>query len=434
MSAELAKQAKPADPRAQDRGAEVHAYDFRRPNLISKDRLRALEAMYGRFCQDMESWLTTRVRGAIDLVTVDVDHMSFGEFTAALPSPCASYVFDVAGGGPQVVVDFGREFSFFLIDRLLGSSGEPPVPERGLTVVERLVVRVVADQMAHQLDGVWQDYVDLGLELKRFESVPEILRTANREDPMLVTRVAVRAPNLDGTATICVPFASVESFFLTSGSQRLQTRRGTDRDRDADRAAAEQVLRATGVTLVARTPAATITMRDLASLHPGTVLGTGLPAEPELEVSIEGTHRFVAVPGRAGRSLAVRITRPVAVDTGAPAEPTRSVGTMATVMPQEEDRAEPRERNGAGPGALGSLYDVTLPVSIELGRTRMSVQEVLGLGRGSVVALDRLVGEPVDVIVGDRRFAEAEVVVIGEQFGVRITRIFAAPNGSEAGK
>jgi flagellar motor switch protein FliN/FliY len=74
---------------------------------------------------------------------------------------------------------------------------------------------------------------------------------------------------------------------------------------------------------------------------------------------------------------------------------------------------------------ISMLLDLTLPVAIELGRTSMTVQEILRLGRGSVIQLDRLAGEPIDIYVGDRRFAEGEVVVLGEQFGVRITRILA---------
>ena len=81
---------------------------------------------------------------------------------------------------------------------------------------------------------------------------------------------------------------------------------------------------------------------------------------------------------------------------------------------------------------LTSLYDLALPISIELGRTSMTVQEVLQLGRGSVIELDRLAGEPVDIYVGDRRFAEGEVVVLGENFGVRITRILPTSNSAEA--
>lgn len=95
----------------------------------------------------------------------------------------------------------------------------------------------------------------------------------------------------------------------------------------------------------------------------------------------------------------------------------------------------PAGASAPAPGAAGSLealYDLTLPVSIELGRTRMTVQEVLALGRGSVVQLERLVGEPVDVYVADRHFAAGEVVVMGEQFGVRITRIFKSGVGEEA--
>jgi flagellar motor switch protein FliN/FliY len=79
------------------------------------------------------------------------------------------------------------------------------------------------------------------------------------------------------------------------------------------------------------------------------------------------------------------------------------------------------------PATLSLVYDLSLPVAIELGRTRMSVQEVLALGRGSVIQLERLAGEPIDVFVGDRRFAEGEVVVVGEQFGVRITRVITPP-------
>jgi len=72
---------------------------------------------------------------------------------------------------------------------------------------------------------------------------------------------------------------------------------------------------------------------------------------------------------------------------------------------------------------LAMLMDLTLPLSIELGRTRMTVQDILRLGRGSVVQLERLAGEPIDLYVADRRFAEGEVVVLGEHFGIRITRI-----------
>lgn len=85
-----------------------------------------------------------------------------------------------------------------------------------------------------------------------------------------------------------------------------------------------------------------------------------------------------------------------------------------------------------GEVSIDMLLDLSLPVSVELGRTNMLVQEILRLGRGSVIQLERLAGEPIDIYVGNRRFAEGEVVVLGEQFGIRITRIVSQLSGTEA--
>ena len=79
----------------------------------------------------------------------------------------------------------------------------------------------------------------------------------------------------------------------------------------------------------------------------------------------------------------------------------------------------------AGEVPLSMLLDLSLPVSIELGRTNMTVQEILRLGRGSVIQLDRMAGEPIDIYVGERLFAQGEGVVLGEHFSIRITRIIA---------
>ena len=72
---------------------------------------------------------------------------------------------------------------------------------------------------------------------------------------------------------------------------------------------------------------------------------------------------------------------------------------------------------------LDMLYDLQLMVSIELGRTNMLIRDILRLGRGSVIEFDKLVSEPVDVLVNGKKVAEGEVVVIDKHFGIRITSL-----------
>lgn len=69
------------------------------------------------------------------------------------------------------------------------------------------------------------------------------------------------------------------------------------------------------------------------------------------------------------------------------------------------------------------LMDVSLRVTVELGRTRMKLAQILELQHGSVVELDRLAGDPVDIFVNDRMVAHGEVVVVDDKFGVRITEM-----------
>ena len=82
---------------------------------------------------------------------------------------------------------------------------------------------------------------------------------------------------------------------------------------------------------------------------------------------------------------------------------------------------------GPLPQGMDLLSDVNLQVKIELGRTRMLVEDVLRLSAGSVVELDKLAGDPVDIFVNDRPVARGEVLVLNDNFCVRINEILATP-------
>lgn len=96
----------------------------------------------------------------------------------------------------------------------------------------------------------------------------------------------------------------------------------------------------------------------------------------------------------------------------------------------EMQAAEFQQLDAAPPSApaprdkkLDLLMDITLPVSVELGRANVEIRDILALRRGSVIELDALASEPVDIVVNGRKMAEGEVVVIDKHFAVRITAL-----------
>ena len=94
--------------------------------------------------------------------------------------------------------------------------------------------------------------------------------------------------------------------------------------------------------------------------------------------------------------------------------------------------SEPNLVEVAPAAGFDALLEVSLPVIIEIGRTSITLSEALELRTGSVIQLDRAVGEPVDIHVSDRKIAEGEVVVIGDRFGIRVTRVLGRPAEGDA--
>ncbi|HEC16929.1 MAG TPA: flagellar motor switch protein FliN [Sedimenticola sp.] len=90
----------------------------------------------------------------------------------------------------------------------------------------------------------------------------------------------------------------------------------------------------------------------------------------------------------------------------------------------QELQAEPA---GGDPSELNldSILDVPVTISMEIGRTRINIRNLLQLNQGSVVELDRLAGEPMDVLVNGTLIAQGEVVVVNEKFGIRLTDVIS---------
>lgn len=115
-------------------------------------------------------------------------------------------------------------------------------------------------------------------------------------------------------------------------------------------------------------------------------------------------------------------TDPSPTNSERPRQARTGGGTKAIARPVEFAPLQPASSVSSSTN-LELLLGVTLLVTVELGRARMSIEEVLKLGPGSVVELDKQAGEPVDVLVNDRLVARGEVVVIDDRFGVRITDV-----------
>jgi flagellar motor switch protein FliN/FliY len=181
-------------------------------------------------------------------------------------------------------------------------------------------------------------------------------------------------------------------------------------------------------------------------------LGLALPDGQPVRLVLLLPQTFVDMVGRSSDAPATSRPAPIQMPSrGASAEPIGLDANLDRITPMRpsgmfgaptsEDaevhpvRFAPISESGQRPSerrSLDLLMDVSMRVTVELGRSTLTVEEVLSLGPGSVVELNKLAGEPVDVLVNDQLIARGEVVVVDENFGVRVTEIVSPRRRAQA--
>lgn len=98
----------------------------------------------------------------------------------------------------------------------------------------------------------------------------------------------------------------------------------------------------------------------------------------------------------------------------------------STVSAPEMEAFQPTSNAGNGIADLDAILDIPVMLSVEIGKTKLSIRNLLQLNQGSVVELDRMAGEPLDVLINGTLVAHGEVVVVNEKYGIRLTDVVSA--------
>ncbi|MEP6571534.1 MAG: FliM/FliN family flagellar motor switch protein [Gemmatimonadota bacterium] len=301
----------PAVPQAA--AADVIPYNFLRPPRISKDRQALLDGIYARLALSLQALFSSRLRAPVDVILSSVEQATFAEFIFSLANPCAAYIYELGEkAGGQGVIDLGIDLAYHIVDRLFGGPGETQDVKRPLTHLERMVVKGMADRVFGLLAESWHDYLTIVPEYSGFESAPDVLQIANREDNVLVANVEVRSATFSGLMTICLPLLSLEAFLQEKPTRYSHNNRASAHERAIGKTMVEQTLRATRLELTAKFPPFMLRARDVAALTVGQVVHTGHPCDVPIEVHVRGRRRFLGALGQSRRYMGLKITHVLA--------------------------------------------------------------------------------------------------------------------------
>ncbi|MCO6437875.1 MAG: flagellar motor switch protein FliM [Phycisphaerae bacterium] len=293
---------------------ELHPYDFKRPERVSKEQMRALEGIHDTFARNFGASLSGFLRTIVEVRVATTEQLTYSEFIYSLPNPTNFNLLSVEPLEGQVCLEISPLIIYPILDRLMGgTNSELFIPQRPLTMIEQRLVNRLTTRALTTLNEAWTDLVEVEFKVAEFESNPHLVQIVAPNEIVVVIGFEIKMGGRAGTMSLCIPFNVIEPVvdkLVTQGWLAYQ-RRSTATDRS------EEIARALGATYVdveAYLAETTITVNELLSLAPGDLIQTGKPHESEIILQVESRNKFAGRLGRHKENLAVKINRRAEVE------------------------------------------------------------------------------------------------------------------------
>ena len=288
---------------------EVHTYDFKRPERVSKEQMRALEGIHQSFARNFGALLSGFLRTIVEVRVATAEQLTYSEFIHSLPNPTNFNLLTAEPLEGQMCLEVSPLIIFPIIDRLLGgSNSELCVPQRPLTMIEQRLVGCITERALTSLTEAWTELVEVKFKITEVESNPHLVQIVAPNEVVVVLGFEIKMSGRAGTMSLCIPFNVIEPVMakLLSQGWLAYQRRAAVEDKSGEIARA---LGATYVDVVAYLAETAITVGELLSLQPGDIVQTTKPFNGEIILQVKGENKFAGKIGRHKDNLAVKITR-----------------------------------------------------------------------------------------------------------------------------
>lgn len=281
-------------PRSREK---VNPYDFKRPERVGKEQMRALQSLHEGFGRNFSASLSAMLRTMVDVKLTSVDQLTYSEFVLSLDTPTCFNLLRADPLDSNMILDIHPSVLFPIVDRLLGGGKETPqIVRRPLTKIELRLVSRLTDVFLDELGKAWANVLELDLEVMQVESNPQLVQIVPPNEVVVLISFELTFGETRGMLNLCIPFNSIERIGSKLSSNSWNTY-GRSSATEYSRAAIERRLKEAEVELVATLARTKISTGDLVELRVGDIITTDHDIRSPLEISVEGVHKFAASPG-----------------------------------------------------------------------------------------------------------------------------------------
>lgn len=295
---------------AEESGKKAVLYDFRRPDRIAKDQLRAIHLLHETFARNLASSLSAYLRAYVEVNLVAVEQLSFMEFTQSLPSPTSLIALGIKPYDGNAVLEINPLLVFPILEMLLGGSGKEATKIlREVTEIEQSILEGLLRIILQDLRSAWHSVAVMEFSIEAQETEPQLLQFLAPNEAVVAVSIEVRIGETVGMMNIGIPSTIVK--LLRQKFDQQWTVRKTQATED-EHARILRLMRRSSFHIDARLYGPSLGVGTLLDLQEGDVLAFDYPVERPVDIAVNGRLKYSGEIVSLGRKRAFQIQEPVA--------------------------------------------------------------------------------------------------------------------------
>jgi flagellar motor switch protein FliM len=301
-----------AKAEAIDPSKQAVLYDFRRPDRIAKEQLRAIHMLHENFARSLASSLSAYLRAYVMVNLVSVEQLSFLEFSQCLPSPTIITSLSMKPYDGNAVLEMNPSLVFPVLEMLLGGSAKIPLSriDREITEIEHSVLDNIYRIVLNDMRDAWGGVADIDFSIGSRETEPQMLQILAPNEAVVAISMDVRIGDNNGMMNIGVPSIIIKMLrqkFDQQWSVRKTESTLTEQERIF------RLIRPAAIALDARLEGASLTAQNLLELHEGDTIVLDHSVQRPLTLKVNGIPKFYGHVVQKDHARAIELLEPVGI-------------------------------------------------------------------------------------------------------------------------
>lgn len=285
---------------------QITLYDFKRPNRVSKEQLRAFRGIHDKLARSLASQISAIMRSIVEIQLHSVDQMTYGEFLMSLPNPTSFNVFSMKPLEGSMVLEINPSIAFPMLDRLLGGKGEPFETSREFSDIELSLFETILRVMMGTLKESWGPVSEIYPSVESKESSPNVVQIVAQNEIVVMVVMEIIIGHSSGMMNLCYPVIALEPLLPKLASRDLmlnETSSKKSRNKEL-----KVLLGGANVTVESFLGETELSMREILELSQGEIIRLSSSADDTVTVSVDGKNRFRGNIGLRRFRKSVKVT------------------------------------------------------------------------------------------------------------------------------